>query len=518
MAEIAFPPAMIARFRGLSLERIERIEASWAALTQGKARPDAGPAMARELHTLKGDAHMVGFQGVSELCHKLEEIFTTAERRRYIVPEELDLVVTMAIRFLAALVRKHAGASVGGLDVVGFLRQVDAVLSDTRFGEGEAPEDEHLDLVDEVPALSIRMPERLTEKTRLRLAATATRIFLEAHIARGASHDRLWASWLELAAVIETCSTQRLSSIFARHDAATRQLARSQGKQIEISIEVADDPIPIEASEALDVAALHALRNAVDHGIELPDERRAAGKPRAGLIRIRGHRIEDGVEVTIEDDGRGIDWASVRQRGVERGLLTEATARDASELELLELLFLPAFSTRDEATEISGRGVGLDAVRAAVRRAGGADEKVTLTPRASGGTVLSVEIPTLRYALDVNCFKAPSSDLLIAIPVNIELSAAPISDAGSPPHPSPIDPLTALGFSTTDAPTSAAQCDAAQIVSIGGAATLSLLAGDAPRRATALRTCPTSDDQPAEVVLIDGHDAVLLRPTRLPRT
>jgi len=116
---------------------------------------------------------------------------------------------------------------------------------------------------------------------------------------------------------------------------------------------------------------LHVLRNAADHGLEDPTGRQAAGKPDQGTIRLRALRQGENVIVEVTDDGRGIDVDRVRQTAAKRGIAASATLAEASDADVLELIFAPGFSTATDVTGVSGRGVGMDAVRTAVERLGG---------------------------------------------------------------------------------------------------------------------------------------------------
>ena len=125
------PAEIIDRFRARALERIDLLESDWLVLTaRDAADPDIVQEMRREIHTLKGDSRVVGFTDVNLLSHKLEDFLAVAHRLEYRVAEEFDLVVTMGFRFLAMLVRKKAGSGLGGIDLPGFLVEIDGALRD----------------------------------------------------------------------------------------------------------------------------------------------------------------------------------------------------------------------------------------------------------------------------------------------------------------------------------------------------------------------------------------------------
>jgi len=141
-----------------------------------------------------------------------------------------------------------------------------------------------------------------------------------------------------------------------------RDLARSLGKQVRLEILGPDTRVDREILEKLEAALGHLLRNAVDHGLESPEQREAAGKPVEGTVRLEARHSAGMLQIIVSDDGRGIDLGRLRHAVVQRNLANEETAGRLTDPELLEFLFLPGFSMTDTVTDISGRGVGLDAV------------------------------------------------------------------------------------------------------------------------------------------------------------
>ena len=146
----------------------------------------------------------------------------------------------------------------------------------------------------------------------------------------------------------------------------------------------------------------------------------------------------DAIEVEIEDDGAGIDLAAVRQRGLDRGLLSGARAAAAGEEELFELLFQPGFSTSTDVSDVSGRGVGLDAVKTALEREGGS---IALSSAAGAGTTFVVQVPRASLLVNVHCFQALASDVLLAIPAGRGWSLRPAVTGSSARA---VDPLAVL--------------------------------------------------------------------------
>ncbi|MGI5865291.1 MAG: hybrid sensor histidine kinase/response regulator, partial [Myxococcales bacterium] len=171
---------------------------------------------------------------------------------------------------------------------------------------------------------------------------------------------------------------------------AVRDIARQQGKEVELVIANVEVGVDRGLLGEVRDAMVHVLRNAVDHGIESPDERERRRKPRKGTITVSVRADGDMLDLEVRDDGRGIDVARLKEAAVARGVISAAQAAALSEREAIDLIFLPGFSTRDEVTEISGRGVGMSVVRKKVEALGGS---VSVTTRPGQGTRFSVRLP-----------------------------------------------------------------------------------------------------------------------------
>ncbi|MBY0589126.1 hybrid sensor histidine kinase/response regulator [bacterium] len=169
-----------------------------------------------------------------------------------------------------------------------------------------------------------------------------------------------------------------------------RDMARDLKKQARLEIEGASTAVDRDVLEKLEAPLTHLLRNAVDHGIEMPDERSIAGKPEVGSIRVKVRHRAGMLSISIIDDGGGIDPERLREKVVERRLTTAEVARRMNDAELLEFLFLPGFSTAPALTEYSGRGVGLDVVQTMVRQVGGS---VRISSQFREGTTFHLQLP-----------------------------------------------------------------------------------------------------------------------------
>jgi chemotaxis protein histidine kinase CheA/CheY-like chemotaxis protein len=181
-----------------------------------------------------------------------------------------------------------------------------------------------------------------------------------------------------------------INILFQRFHRPIRDLAHQLKKQIRVSISGEETELDRTLVDELYEPLLHLIRNAIDHGLETAEERKSQGKDPEGLLEIKASRDRNQVIIEISDDGRGIDMDNVKKTAVERGLLTKAEAEHMSEQELFEYLFYPGFSTAKETTLVSGRGVGLDAVKAQIEKAKG--DIRTYTERGKG-TTFNIRVP-----------------------------------------------------------------------------------------------------------------------------
>jgi two-component system, chemotaxis family, sensor kinase CheA len=181
-----------------------------------------------------------------------------------------------------------------------------------------------------------------------------------------------------------------LRRVFQRFSRLAREMSESLAKPVRLLIEGEETQADKAIVEMLFEPLLHVVRNAMDHGVELSAERAAAGKSTIATIVLRARRDGEHVVVEVEDDGRGIDADHIRRAAVERGLATADTVAGMSEEVAIDLIFLPGFSTAADVTDLSGRGVGMDAVRESIERLGG---RVRIETRAGAGSIVRFVLP-----------------------------------------------------------------------------------------------------------------------------
>ncbi|GAB4191963.1 MAG: hybrid sensor histidine kinase/response regulator [Coleofasciculaceae cyanobacterium] len=244
----------------------------------------------------------------------------------------------------------------------------------------------------------------------------------------GALLNRLRNTTFEDNAKLETVATElesgihslRLlpfSTIFNLFPRTVRDLAKQQGKEVNLVLEGGDTSVDKRILEEMKDPLLHLLRNAIDHGIEAPQERQSRGKPPVATIRLRGYQIGSTVSIEVIDDGRGLDVEAIKQAAKQRGIRSTQELAQMSTPEIQALIFAPGFSTRTAVTEISGRGVGLDVVRDNVERLKGSIQveftpgkgclfRITLNSSLSTTDALIVQVSQHPYAVPVGFVEA----------------------------------------------------------------------------------------------------------------
>jgi len=215
----------------------------------------------------------------------------------------------------------------------------------------------------------------------------------------------------------------KVERIFNKFPRMVRDLARKLGKKVEFVMEGLDTELDRTVLDEISDPLVHLVRNAVDHGIETPEERVAAGKSETGRIRLAAWREKNNIIIELEDDGKGLDVEKIKQKAIERGIVTQTEADSMSEDELKMLIFAPGFSTKDNATEISGRGVGMDVVKTTVERLGGS---VRISSKRGEGTRIRIHLPPTVAIIKSLLVKV--GDETYAIPISSVVEALYVTD------------------------------------------------------------------------------------------
>ncbi|HEV2205260.1 MAG TPA: response regulator [Candidatus Acidoferrales bacterium] len=221
-----------------------------------------------------------------------------------------------------------------------------------------------------------------------------------------------------------------IGNLYTRLSRTVRDASKSAGKPVELSLEGAETELDNNLIQYISDPLIHLVRNAVAHGIETPEARRGAGKPEKGHITVRAYHRGNHIYIEVRDDGRGIDYDRVREGAIESGLASPVTAAELSERELREFLFRPGFSTASSTSELAGRGVGLDVVRANVHALNG---EVEVQSEKGAGACFTVKVPLtliISQALFVRCGKSTFAFPLAVVEEIRRLRPDQIEDVG----------------------------------------------------------------------------------------
>lgn len=209
---------------------------------------------------------------------------------------------------------------------------------------------------------------------------------------------------------------QPIKKVFGRFPRVVRDLARSLGKEIRLELRGEETDLDKNLVESLADPLVHLVRNAVDHGIELPEQRTAASKPKEGLVVLTASQEGDHIELCIEDDGKGMNPDALRQIAVDKGLMDQESASGMDDRECYNLIFMPGFSTKTEISDVSGRGVGMDVVKTRIAQMSGSVEIDSIEGKGSKIVIklpLTLAImPTLMFKLDSQAFAFPLTSVV----------------------------------------------------------------------------------------------------------
>ena len=228
----------------------------------------------------------------------------------------------------------------------------------------------------------------------------------------------------EMQTAIMAVRMQPVSEAFDRFPRLVRDLARKLEKKIELRMEGEDTAADKAIIAALGEPLMHIVRNSLDHGIETPEEREAAGKPSDASIMLRAYQESDQIVIEVEDDGRGIDPRKIKTSALSKGVITEDEAARLSDQEAINLVFQPGFSTASQVSDLSGRGVGMDVVRSNIEKLGG---QVAVSSEAGRGATVRLALPLSMAVTRVMMVEVGGS--LVGIPMDVIVETVRLSQS-----------------------------------------------------------------------------------------
>lgn len=413
------------------LDRMER------CLTELEARPGDAELLSdifRCVHTIKGTTGFFGFSRLESLAHNGENLLGLLREGRLIANGETITALLSLLDGLRSILRsiESAGTDGAGSDeeLIARLRSLQEAGSTEAHGlpnyraesahvEPRSPEQIPEQIRDkspqqqiaksappDAPAPASALPASAADSTlrvdidllNRMMNLVGELVLTRNQILQTTSQDtgfaalsrRLDMVTADLREAVMKARMQPVSQVFSKFPRVVRDLAQGLDKRVRLQMEGQETELDKSLLEAIKDPLTHAVRNAVDHGFEKPEVRAAAGKNPEGLLRLRAAQEGSHVLIEVIDDGIGLRTERIREKAIERQLITAEKAARLTSHELMQLVFLPGFSTAAAVTNISGRGVGMDVVRTNVEKIGG---KVELESRPGIGTTLRLRIP-----------------------------------------------------------------------------------------------------------------------------
>jgi two-component system chemotaxis sensor kinase CheA len=401
-----------------SYENLDQIERDIIDLEKASAHGEALGRIYRSLHTLKGNCGFLPFPKLESLAHAGESLLSSLRDRKLgVTPEIITTLLQTVDAIRQILSQIETTRQEGDRDysaLIETLTQLQEPQKAVTVSPSPLPAVSQVPQPDEpVQLLTSELPEASTltvsESSVIRVnVALLDRVMNlvgELVLARNqvigfsdqfqdtafvATCQRLNLITAQLQSGVMKTRLQPISSIWQKFPRVIRDLAIASGKQVQVEMAGADTELDKSIIEAIKDPLTHLVRNCIDHGIELPAERTACGKSTLGQILLRAFYESGKVNIEIGDDGRGLDPERLKERSQQLGLVSAVQAATMSESEAINLIFLPGFSTSEQVTNLSGRGVGMDIVKSNIEKINGSIE---IHSQQGQGTTFKLKIP-----------------------------------------------------------------------------------------------------------------------------
>lgn len=446
-----------------ALERVGELENGLLQLETSSKDPEVVASLFRAAHSIKGGAALVGFAALSSFTHALETLLDDVRSQRIETSRELMSVLFASVDHVSAILTSlHAGQELDEASSAPLIEQLSR-LGATR--ERPAAMDPHPGLVlfDEepvenssaaqplasaphpiaaapVPAAPAASSERqapkaaTTETETLRVGvdkidalmnAVGEMVILHslfADLERNSDPARFREALEQLAAgtrQLQELATRirmlPIRTLFGRFPRMVRDLSHKLGKSVDLQLIGEGTELDKTMVEKLADPLVHLVRNAIDHGIETDEARRAAGKQDRGRLILAARHEASEIVIEISDNGRGLDYDRIQQKARSKGLIDD---RSLTSAEIAELIFLPGFSTAEVVSDLSGRGVGLDVVRRNVQELGGS---LNIESQPGMGTTFRLRLPLTLSIIDAQLVRVGTETYLLALPAIVEM-------------------------------------------------------------------------------------------------
>jgi two-component system chemotaxis sensor kinase CheA len=404
-------------------ELLEKLDNDLIELEKRPEDTELLNAIFRYVHTIKGTSSFIGFEQMSELTHKFEDILNKLRKGELKVRPDIMDVMLEAFDLMKILLSKLEAKDLSPIEIENVVAKFEKISRGEIIGDEESSEikveqdlSENNEKLTEEQSTSQKAQTKVIDKTiridverldelmnlvgelvlgRNRLSQIISNVvekFEGETLARELIDTVSQVDYLtsELQNVVMRARMLPIAKVFSKFPRLVRDLSREMNKEVELFIYGEETEVDKSVIEYIHDPLVHIIRNAIDHGIEPPEERKKLGKPEKGKIILKAEHEGNYIVISVEDDGRGIDPEKIRRKAIEKKLLTEQEAMSISDKDILNFIFIPGFSTASKVTNVSGRGVGLDVVKANITKLNGMID-VQSTP--GHGTKFILKLP-----------------------------------------------------------------------------------------------------------------------------
>ena len=409
-------------------QHLSTIRECLEGLEKNPSNFDLIDALFRAVHSLKSSSHYMGVLEVKTLTEKQEEILQNLRKNKLSVSGGLLESLRLGYNFLFEFMENFQKGEKKAFNLEDVIEKMKKALEEDKTKTSRKTPPKKSPLKKEIVEKTIRVPEAKLDSLMNLVGELvinrSTFYSIIQKLENGAEVSQISREIKEAAQTMRRITTELqmtvtelhmlpIKTLFGKFPRLVRDLSREKGKKINLEVSGEETQLDKMMIEKMGDPLIHLVRNAIDHGIEMPEEREAKGKPTYGTIKLSASQEGETVIIQVEDDGRGINSELLRKMAVKKGIINEEKARILDKRECLELIFLPGFSTATKVTDLSGRGVGMDVVKDVVKKLKG---EIQIDTEPDRGTKFTIKLP-LTLAI-VNVLLVEAAGQTFALPLS----------------------------------------------------------------------------------------------------
>ncbi|OQX26693.1 MAG: hypothetical protein BWK80_09120 [Desulfobacteraceae bacterium IS3] len=415
---IKITPEMKRQFHSEAAEHLNNFENMLMLLEKDHGHQDALRSAFRDIHSIKGNSDYLGIKDINILSHELEDLMDDLRSSRIPVSKDVLAVLFEGLDLLRDMNRRIMDNDYEETDISPIRERISQAKTlcfespECNLGtpEGECPAAESFadGLEQEIKVDLEKIDTFMRRVSELTLARNILNYLTENGSSR--KEENKWRGELrkvsadinritnDLHSDVMKLRMVKIGTLFERLPRIVRDLSHQSGKKIELYMSGGETELERKTAEQIVDPLIHLIRNAVDHGIESPDDRKHKGKSAAGSITVKAHQEANYAVIDVADDGTGLDAKKIREAALRKKIVSESVLMSMTDKEIIDLVFMPGFSTLSETTKISGRGVGLDIVKNNILTMRGS---ISISGEPGVGAFVRLKIPVSMSVSDV---------------------------------------------------------------------------------------------------------------------